>query len=254
MISRDSPLAGVRHRRRRLPDMDGIVAVWPRLEVRRRGRSLLVLALLVAFGTATVLTAVAGARRGDGAVDRLLAVTAPATAVVVPNQAGFDWAGLRALPQVEAGDDVPRRTARRRWRRTRRRRARSPFVAADTEAMSDDRASRSCWPARLPDPSSPHEAVVTGAYAARGFGVGRRVTVLLPTPEDTASADRRRPHRSAGTAAGAGHDRRGGPVDLVSPTNPDGRGSSPPLPAWWRPTRTRSWDPNARPPSTGWSG
>nr|WP_062333786.1 FtsX-like permease family protein [Herbidospora sakaeratensis] len=165
--------------------MDGIVAAWLRLEARRRGRSLLILALLVAFGTATVLTAVAGARRGGGAVDRLLAVTAPATAVVVPNRAGFDWAGLRALPQVEAAttfpgyvstavaedpDDDP-----------------SPFVAADAEAMTTIERPV-VLAGRLPDPASAHEAVVTPAYAARGFGVGRRVTVLLPTPGDAAAA------------------------------------------------------------------
>ncbi|WP_030454241.1 FtsX-like permease family protein [Herbidospora cretacea] len=165
--------------------MDGIVAAWLRLEARRRGRSLLVLALLVAFGTATVLTAVAGARRGGGAVDRLLAVTAPATAVVLPNRAGFDWAALRALPQVEAattfpgyistvvaedpGDDTP-----------------SPFVAADAEAMTTIERPV-VLAGRLPDPASAHEAVVTPAYAARGFGVGRRVTVLLPTPDDAAA-------------------------------------------------------------------
>ncbi|GAB1822450.1 ABC transporter permease [Herbidospora sp. RD11066] len=165
--------------------MGGIVAVWPRLEVRRRGRSLLVLALLVAFGTATVLTAVAGARRGGDAVDRLMAVTAPATAKVVPNEAGFDWAGLRTLPQVQAattfpgyipvivaedpGDDP------------------SPFIAADTEAMTTIERPV-VLAGRLPHPASPNEAVVTPAYAARGFGIGRRVTVLLPTPRDAAAA------------------------------------------------------------------
>jgi hypothetical protein len=41
-----------------------VVLAWLRLELCRRWRSLLVLALLIALATGTVLTAVAGARRG----------------------------------------------------------------------------------------------------------------------------------------------------------------------------------------------
>jgi hypothetical protein len=48
------------------------LSTWVRLELRRRARSLVVLALLVALTTATVMTAVAGARRGSTAVELLL--------------------------------------------------------------------------------------------------------------------------------------------------------------------------------------
>jgi hypothetical protein len=80
----------------------GMPLTWLRLDLRRRWRSLVVLALLVALSAGVVLTAVAGARRVDTAFGRLWARTLPGTVVVLPNQPGFDWAKVRALPEVTA--------------------------------------------------------------------------------------------------------------------------------------------------------
>src|ERR1022692_3017485 len=79
-----------------------ITVTWLRLDARRRWRSLAVLALLIALATATVLTSVAGARRGESAWNRLWARTLPATATALPNPPGVDWARIAALPDVAA--------------------------------------------------------------------------------------------------------------------------------------------------------
>jgi hypothetical protein len=79
-----------------------MAVTWLRLEARRRWRALIVLALLVALTTGTVLAAVAGARRGQSAFDRLWAQTLPATSAVVPNEPGFDWSKVEKLPEVSA--------------------------------------------------------------------------------------------------------------------------------------------------------
>ncbi|GIH26911.1 hypothetical protein Aph01nite_52210 [Acrocarpospora phusangensis] len=75
-----------------------VAALWLRLELGRRRRTLLVLGLLVAFAGATVLTSLAGARRGDGVADRLLAVVpAGRAAMATIESACLAAFGLAAL-------------------------------------------------------------------------------------------------------------------------------------------------------------
>jgi hypothetical protein len=156
------------------------LVTWVRLELRRRARSLVVLALLVALATATVMTAVAGARRGSTAVERLLERTRPATVAVLPNDPAFDWGRVAELPGVEAlarfpisafgVDDLPPYTA-------------TDFVYQDATIMESVERPV-VLEGRLADPARDDEVVVTSNYEG-GYGkrVGDTVTLQLLTPE-----------------------------------------------------------------------
>ncbi|MBB5788154.1 ABC transporter permease [Jiangella mangrovi] len=158
------------------------VAAWLRLDTRRRWRSLLVMALLVALAAGTVMTALSGARRGSTAVDRLVERTLPATLAVLPNQPGFDWDAVRALPEVESlttfvltgsyvVDELPE----------------GSFAAGFPPG--DDEVFRTIerpvvLDGRLPDPTRADEVVVSRRFERTwGLGVGDGVTMRLFTPE-----------------------------------------------------------------------
>src|SRR4029077_5921400 len=72
-----------------------------------RCRPRLVRPLLVALATARVRAAAGGARRANSAVERLWTGTLPTTVTVLPNQPGFDWGKVRALPEVAAVSEFP---------------------------------------------------------------------------------------------------------------------------------------------------
>lgn len=158
----------------------GAVWAWTRHDLRTRARSLVVLSVLVALTTGVVLTATAGARRGGSAVDRLLDRTRPATVAVLPNEAGFDWEAVAALPGVESI-------------------GRFPLVSYAVEGLPDDQGAGFVWlddavmheierpvvlEGRLADVSRDDEAVITSAFEGTyGKGVGDTVTITLNTPE-----------------------------------------------------------------------
>jgi hypothetical protein len=169
--------------------MIGVVVAWLRLDVRRRWRSLLVLSLLVALAAGTVMTAVAGARRGGSAVERLLDQTLPATAMVLPNQAGFDWAAVRALPEVEAlatfvltGEYVIEELP-------------DDFFGASFP-FADDQAMRTIerpivLEGRTLDPARADEVLISPAFRDTfGFGVGDSLTIRLYSAETVDAAAR----------------------------------------------------------------
>jgi hypothetical protein len=139
---------------------------------------LLVLALLVALAAGTVMTAVAGAKRGATAIDRLVEQTLPATVLVLPNTGGFDWSAVRELPEVAALSVWP-----------------LTFVQIDgvppggDAAVFDDEALRTVerpvvLEGRLPDPERLDEAVVTPGWADQfGHDVGHTLGVRMFTPQ-----------------------------------------------------------------------
>jgi hypothetical protein len=150
-----------------------VLAVWLRLELRRRWRSLLVLTLLVALSSGVVLASVAGARRGDSALDRLLDRTLPATLAVLPTTPGFDWDAVRAIPGVTALSEFGTAPVEIDGR----------FAELDVDLRPETVEVPAVLAGRLPDPARADEAVITPAYTeVHGIGLGDTVTLALPDP------------------------------------------------------------------------
>jgi FtsX-like permease family len=153
-----------------------ITATWLRLDARRRWRSLAVLALLIAIATATVLTSIAGARRGESAWNRLWARTLPATVTVLPNQPGFDWARIAALPDVAALTRFPVAFGFQ---------AQGYPAQASSFPLGDDQMTRTIerpviLAGRLFNPRRADEVVITPKFAATsGKQVGDWLTLEL---------------------------------------------------------------------------
>ena len=157
------------------------VIAWTRLDLRRRWRPLLVLALIVALADGVILAAVAGARRTDSALPRLQKHITQADVMVLPNQPGFDWDKVRALPSVKAlgtfvlydgnvqidgvnVDEV------------------GGFPAGDlVQNVVIDRPR--LISGRLPDPNNPDEVIVTPGFTAK---YGKVMTVHLPSAAQSA--------------------------------------------------------------------
>jgi FtsX-like permease family len=161
------------------------VGAWLRLDLRRRWRSLAVLALLVAVAAGTVLTALAGSRRGGSALERLAERTLPSTAVVLPNRAGFDWDRIRALPDVETltnfalglSPQVDGVTV-----------AEISFVFTDANVLNTIERPV-VFEGRNLDPARPDEVVVSPGFLTRhGTHVGDLLTMRLPSLDQAAHA------------------------------------------------------------------
>jgi hypothetical protein len=155
------------------------VFAWLRLDRRTRWRSLTALALLIAVAAATVLAAIAGARRGESAMRRLQERSAPVTVLVPPGAKAMNWAAIRRLPQVEAMATLT-----------------MTGLSFEGVAESDEAfylpegiellrtVERPVMlHGRLPDPGRADEAVVTSRFVTTyGKGVGASLVPLVDPP------------------------------------------------------------------------
>jgi hypothetical protein len=156
------------------------VLAWFRLDIRRRWRSLLVLTLLIALASGAIMTAVAGAKRGASAMDRLQELTRPATILVQSATPGVDWTPVRELPEVEAlsevvfsGYEIDGELAPESFM----------LPPADAEAMRTVERPV-VLQGRLADPDRADEVVVTPAFLDTfGKSVGDSVALGLYAPE-----------------------------------------------------------------------
>jgi hypothetical protein len=162
-----------------------VVGSWLRLELRRRWWSLTVLMLLVAISAAVVMTSLAAARRGASTLARLADRTQPATVALLPNQPGFDWTKVQALPEVAAltrfvvDYDLS-----------------VDGVSGDSLGFppADDNLGRTLetpvvFSGRLFDPNRPDEAVVTRKFVQHYHkGVGSTVVLRLPSAKQLANS------------------------------------------------------------------
>src|ERR1700733_7165457 len=77
---------------------------WANTDVRRRWKSLVLLGILIGLTAGLALSAWAGARRTDTALERLRVQTNAADAIAFPSQVGVgypNWNRLRVRPEVK---------------------------------------------------------------------------------------------------------------------------------------------------------
>ncbi len=146
------------------------------MDLRRRVRSLVALGVLVALGAGAVMATTAGARRGMSAMDRLLAVTQPVTAMVQPNQQNFDWDAVRRLPGVAAvGSFLLADITLEGYPE-----AAVTLPSTDVEFMSSLETAV-VLAGRLPDETRPDEATAPEPFLAEtGLALGDQVVAKLP--------------------------------------------------------------------------
>ncbi len=162
---------------------------WVRADLRRRWPSLAVLAALVALASGVVLASAAGARRTGSAYDRLRAGSLPADVAALPNEPGFDWDAVRALPEVaEVGEFAVTTFGVAGFGQG--------WAADDTVSTFPPASPEMCVSiergvlraGRWADPSRPDEVVIGPGAQRLGIGLGDHLQLqtFLPATLETA--------------------------------------------------------------------
>lgn len=170
--------------------MDAVL-LWVRHDVRQRWLSLIALALVVAFVSGTVATALAGASRGASSLDRLLDESRGENALIPANPGiKYPWHEFDELPYVEAragmaaiagAQPVDLDLASDEWLTT-------PaddqwFSTIDLPIVAEGRPY---------DPDTPDELLVSPEFAEKNdVAVGDDLRVQLPTPQQARKAAQR---------------------------------------------------------------
>jgi len=161
-----------------------VIVAWLRLDLRRRWKSLLVLAVLIGLAGGTVMASLAGARRGASAAQRLIARTEPATVDVLANTPGFDWRPIAKLPNVEALTTFIVDYA---WSVEGIHGDPGSFPPADANTMITIEKPV-VYSGRVFDPASSDEVVVTRQFVSHWHkGVGDKLVVDLAAPSELGS-------------------------------------------------------------------
>ncbi len=190
---------------------------------------------------------------GRDRLDRLWARTLPATATVLPNQPGFDWARIAALPEVAALTRFPVAFGGQ---------AQGYSVESTEFPLADDQMTRTIerpviLAGRLFNPHRADEVVVTPKFAATsGKHVGDSLTLELASVQQadegydgSSGAAPARPE-----APGTHHRSDPQPVGCQlrhAQARPAASSRRPPCSPGTAPT---SWARTARSTSTRWSG
>jgi ABC-type lipoprotein release transport system permease subunit len=152
---------------------------WTRHDLARRRWRLASLAVLVALGAGVVLSAVAGTRRSASAIERMERAVVLSTATVLPNEPGFDWSLVEALPEVSTLVRFPVSTLAVKELGE----AYGGFPPASPGAVSEIERPV-VIEGRVADQQRRDEVTISPDVRKLGVDIGDELTLLVTSPDD----------------------------------------------------------------------